>query len=80
VELAFAETGGWDHHAVQGGTTGQLAGRLRDLGRTLAAFRQDLRQRMDDVVLLTLTEFGRTVRENGSCPRTLARSSVPRPL
>jgi uncharacterized protein (DUF1501 family) len=66
VEVAFAETGGWDHHAAEGGATGQLANRLRELGSSLAAFYQDLGPRGDDVVLVTLTEFGRTVRENGN--------------
>ncbi len=66
VEVAFVETGGWDHHAAEGGASGQLAGRLRELGSALAAFEADLGQRADDVVLVTLTEFGRTVRENGN--------------
>ena len=66
VELAFAETGNWDHHAAQGGATGQLANRLGELGGALAAFQQDLGRRTSDVVVVTLTEFGRTVRENGN--------------
>jgi uncharacterized protein (DUF1501 family) len=66
VELAFTEIGGWDHHAAEGGVQGQLAGRLRELGHALAAFHRDLGDRMRDVVLATLTEFGRTVRENGN--------------
>lgn len=66
VELAFAETGNWDHHAAEGGVTGQLANRLRELGGALSAFQQDLGRRMSNVVLVTLTEFGRTVRENGN--------------
>ena len=66
VEVAFLETSGWDHHAAEGGATGQLAARLRDLGGSLAAFYRDLGPRGDDVVLVTLTEFGRTVRENGN--------------
>ena len=66
VELAFTEIGGWDHHAAEGGVQGQLAARLRELGGALAAFHQDLGDRMQDVVLVTLTEFGRTVRENGT--------------
>jgi uncharacterized protein (DUF1501 family) len=66
VELAFAEIGGWDHHALEGGVEGQLANRLRELGETLAAFHRDLGPRVEDVVLVTLTEFGRTVRENGN--------------
>jgi uncharacterized protein (DUF1501 family) len=66
LEIAFAEIGGWDTHANQGGATGQLANRLRELGEGLAAFYRDLGDRMDDVVLLTLSEFGRTARENGN--------------
>jgi uncharacterized protein (DUF1501 family) len=66
VELAFTEIGGWDHHAAEGGVQGQLAARLREFGGALAAFHQDLGDRMQDVVLVTLTEFGRTVRENGN--------------
>jgi uncharacterized protein (DUF1501 family) len=66
VELAFVETGGWDHHAAEGGVSGQLALRLRELGQALHAFHQDLGPRKGDVVLVTMTEFGRTVRENGN--------------
>ena len=66
VEMAFTEVGGWDHHAAEGGVQGQLAARLREFGRALAAFQRDLGPRMQDVVLVTLTEFGRTVRENGN--------------
>ena len=66
VEMAFTEVGGWDHHAAEGGVQGQLAVRLREFGQTLAAFQRDLGERMQDVVLVTLTEFGRTVRENGN--------------
>jgi uncharacterized protein (DUF1501 family) len=66
MEMAFAEVGGWDHHAAEGGIQGQLANRLRDFGAALGAFRRDLGDRLQDVVLLTMTEFGRTVRENGN--------------
>jgi uncharacterized protein (DUF1501 family) len=66
LEVAFTEVGGWDHHAAEGGVQGQLAARLREFGAALAAFRRDLGDRMQDVVLVTLTEFGRTVRENGN--------------
>ncbi len=66
LEMAFAEMGGWDHHAAEGSIQGQLANRLREFGATLAAFHQDLGDRMSDVVVVTLTEFGRTVRENGN--------------
>jgi uncharacterized protein (DUF1501 family) len=66
LELAFAEIGGWDHHAAEGAVEGALANRLRELGQALFAFHRDLGDRMNDVVLVTLTEFGRTVRENGN--------------
>ncbi|HET9314786.1 MAG TPA: DUF1501 domain-containing protein [Vicinamibacteria bacterium] len=66
VEAAFTEIGGWDHHAGEGGVQGQLAQRLREFGQALAAFRTDLGDRMQDVVVVTLTEFGRTARENGN--------------
>ena len=64
--MAFTEVGGWDHHAAEGGVQGQLAQRLRELGQSLAAFHKDMGERMQDVVVVTLTEFGRTVRENGN--------------
>ena len=66
VEVAFTEIGGWDHHAAEGGVQGQLANRLREFGQALAAFHRDLGDRMQDVAVVTLTEFGRTVRENGN--------------
>jgi len=66
VELVFTEIGGWDHHAAEGGVQGQLAGRLRELGDAMGAFGRDLGDRLEDVVLVTMTEFGRTARENGN--------------
>jgi uncharacterized protein (DUF1501 family) len=66
LELAFADASGWDTHVAQGSADGQLAARLRDLGQGLAAFATDLGERMRDVVVLTMSEFGRTIRENGS--------------
>jgi uncharacterized protein (DUF1501 family) len=63
VEVAFAETGGWDHHTNE---TNQLVQRLTELGESLAAFYRDMGDRMDDIVLLTMSEFGRTARENGN--------------
>jgi uncharacterized protein (DUF1501 family) len=66
VEVAFTDVGGWDHHAGEGGVQGQLSQRLRELSNGLSAFHQDLGPRMQDVVLLTMTEFGRTARENGN--------------
>jgi uncharacterized protein (DUF1501 family) len=66
LEVAFADVGGWDTHAGQGGAQGQLAARLRDFSATLGAFAKDLGSRLADVTLVTVSEFGRTVRENGN--------------
>ncbi len=66
LQVAFADVTGWDTHVNQGASEGQLAGRLDELGRALAAFTRDLGERMRDVVVLTMSEFGRTVRENGN--------------
>ncbi len=66
LEQAFADAGGWDTHIAQGAEQGQLATRLRELGDALGAFAADLGDRMSDVVVLTMSEFGRTVAENGS--------------
>jgi uncharacterized protein (DUF1501 family) len=66
LEVAFAESGGWDTHVAQGATRGTFARRAADLAQSIAAFWTDLGAYQDDVVLMTMTEFGRTVRENGS--------------
>jgi uncharacterized protein (DUF1501 family) len=66
LEVAFAESGNWDHHANEGAATGQIANRLDDFGRGIAALARDLGDRMQDVVILTMSEFGRTVAENGN--------------
>ncbi|MFQ5746339.1 MAG: DUF1501 domain-containing protein [Gemmatimonadota bacterium] len=66
MEVAFADVGGWDTHVAQGGTRGQLANRLRPFAQAIRAFHDDLGDRMEDVVVLTMSEFGRTVAENGS--------------
>jgi uncharacterized protein (DUF1501 family) len=66
LEVAFAESGQWDHHANEGAATGQLANRLDDFARGIAALARDLGDRMADVVILTMSEFGRTVGENGN--------------
>lgn len=66
LEIGFADAGGWDTHVNQGSGEGQLAARLDDLGAGLSAFAQDLGPRMRDVVVLTMSEFGRTVKENGT--------------
>ncbi|MEX2147301.1 MAG: DUF1501 domain-containing protein [Candidatus Rokuibacteriota bacterium] len=66
LEIAFADMQGWDTHVAQGGEQGQLGNRLREFGAALAAFAQDLGDGMSDVVVLTMSEFGRTVFENGN--------------
>ena len=62
VEMAFADVGGWDHHVNE---PGQLSARLAEFGKSLAAFWLDLGDRMQDVAVVTMSEFGRTARENG---------------
>ncbi len=66
LEVAFTEVGGWDTHVNEGNGRGQLANLLRDFAQTIAAFGTDLGKQMDDVLLITMSEFGRTARENGS--------------
>jgi uncharacterized protein (DUF1501 family) len=66
LEVAFADVGGWDTHVNQGSAQGQLATRLDDFGRGLAALVTDLGDRMEDTVVLTMSEFGRAVSENGN--------------
>ncbi len=66
LEVAFADVGGWDTHVNQGGAQGQMANRLRDFSESIAALVTDLGDHMDDVVILTCSEFGRTVRQNGT--------------
>jgi len=66
LEVAFLDSGGWDHHVNEGGVQGQLANLLRDLGQGIAAFHRDMGDRMSDVVFVSMSEFGRTARENGN--------------
>ncbi|MEP6621305.1 MAG: DUF1501 domain-containing protein [bacterium] len=66
LEVAFADVGGWDTHVNQGASTGQLAGRLDDFAKSIAALVTDLGDRMGDVTIMTMSEFGRTVRQNGN--------------
>jgi len=66
LEVAFLDSGGWDHHVNEGGVQGQLANLLRDLGQGIAAFHRDMGDRMGDVVFVSMSEFGRTARENGN--------------
>jgi len=66
LEVAFADVGGWDTHVNQGAGQGQLATRLDDFSKSIAALVADLGDRMEDTVVLTMSEFGRAVRENGN--------------
>jgi uncharacterized protein (DUF1501 family) len=64
--LGFVDVGGWDTHVNQGGANGYLAGRIGELGRGLAAFSQAIGPAWQDTVVVVLSEFGRTFRENGN--------------
>jgi uncharacterized protein (DUF1501 family) len=66
LEVAFVDITGWDTHAAQGNERGQLANRLADFAHGLAAFTRDMGDGMGDVLVLSMSEFGRTVRENGN--------------
>ncbi|HLN24922.1 MAG TPA: DUF1501 domain-containing protein [Patescibacteria group bacterium] len=66
IQLAFADLGGWDTHVNQGAAKGQLAAHLQPLGEGLAALAQGLGPQLDGTVVLVMSEFGRTARENGN--------------
>src|SRR5258708_4492498 len=66
VQVAFADIGGWDHHVNEGSTEGQIANVLTDFSQSLAAFWTDLGDLGEDTVVVTMSEFGRTARENGN--------------
>src|SRR5580658_10519532 len=66
VQVAFADIGGWDHHVNEGAAEGQLANMLGDFSQSIAAFWNDLGDLGEDTVVVTLSEFGRTARENGN--------------
>jgi uncharacterized protein (DUF1501 family) len=66
VEAAFADIGGWDTHQNQGNEEGQLAGRLREFSAGLAAFWTDMGDQAENIVVVTMSEFGRTCRQNGT--------------
>jgi uncharacterized protein (DUF1501 family) len=66
LELAFTESGGWDTHFNQGTDTGIFARNVTDLSNSIIAFWTDLGQYQDDTLLMTMTEFGRTVHQNGT--------------
>lgn len=65
LQAGFVDIGGWDHHANEGSVDGQMNQHLGELGKGLAAFYRDLGDQAGDVVLVSMTEFGRTVQENG---------------
>ena len=66
VEAAFSDIGGWDTHQNQGNANGQLASRLKEFSETIAAFWQDMGQEAENITLMTMSEFGRTARQNGT--------------
>lgn len=66
LEVAFTDLDGWDTHVNEGNSRGQLGNLLQQFSAGIVALYQDLGQRMDDVIILTMSEFGRTVRENGN--------------
>jgi uncharacterized protein (DUF1501 family) len=66
VQVAFADIGGWDHHVNEGSTQGQIANVLGEFSQSLAAFWTDLGDLREDTVVVTMSEFGRTARENGN--------------
>jgi uncharacterized protein (DUF1501 family) len=66
VQVAFADIGGWDHHVNEGSTQGQIANVLTEFSQSLAAVWKDLGDLTEDTVVVTMSEFGRTARENGN--------------
>jgi uncharacterized protein (DUF1501 family) len=66
VQVAFADIGGWDHHVNEGSTQGQIANVLSEFSQSIAALWTDLGDLAEDTVIVTMSEFGRTARENGN--------------
>lgn len=66
VEAAFSDIGGWDTHQNQGAATGQLANRLTEFANGIAAFWKDMGDDAENITLVTMSEFGRTARQNGT--------------
>lgn len=66
VQIAFADIGGWDHHVNEGSTQGQLANVLQDFSQSISALWRDLGDLAEDTVIVSMSEFGRTARENGN--------------
>jgi uncharacterized protein (DUF1501 family) len=65
-QLGFVDVGGWDTHVNEGGASGALAGNLDNLGRGLSAFAQEMGTMWKQTVVVVISEFGRTFRENGT--------------
>ena len=66
VEAAFSDIGGWDTHQNQGSVNGQLANRLKEFSESISAFWRDMGDDAENVTLVTMSEFGRTARQNGT--------------
>jgi len=66
VEVAFADIGGWDHHVNEGSVQGQIANLTREFSQAIAAFWIDLGDLGENTVIVSMSEFGRTARENGN--------------
>jgi uncharacterized protein (DUF1501 family) len=66
VTLGFIDVGGWDTHVGEGGATGQLATKLGELGKGLALFADEMGPQWNNTVVVVVSEFGRTFRENGN--------------
>jgi uncharacterized protein (DUF1501 family) len=66
VEAAFSDIGGWDTHQNQGNVNGQLANRLKEFSESIGAFWKDMGADAENVTLVTMSEFGRTARQNGT--------------
>jgi uncharacterized protein (DUF1501 family) len=66
VEAAFTDVSGWDTHQNQGGVDGQLSNRLREFSDSISAFWRDMGDEAENITLVTMSEFGRTARQNGT--------------
>lgn len=76
LEVAALDKGGWDTHVAQGSSTGWLAGLLDDLAKSIAAFSEDMGDRMERTTLVVMTEFGRRVQENTGLGTDHGRASM----
>ena len=75
LEIAFTESGGWDTHFNQGTHNGTFARNASDLSNSILAFWKDVEVYQDDIIVMTMTEFGRTVKQNGSSGTDHGRAS-----